>query len=103
MSDQVKVFKSLANSVKIGTPVVEALHIAAEETADEKLKGAVMAMKESILGGRNMADSMKEHGDLFAEKVIATVWKGECEGSLDKMLEKIAAALEADDLDSLLG
>ena len=103
MSDQVKAFKSLADSVKQGIPVIQALNLAVEAVADEKLKGALTVMKESIQGGSNMADSMKEHGDLFPEKVIATVWKGECEATLDKMLEQIAAALESGDLDSLPG
>ena len=84
-----------------GVPILHALALLSEEIADPTLVEALDAVRQSILEGGSMHDAMSRFPDTFAPEICAAVERGETEGCLDAMAERIAAALKSGDLAGL--
>lgn len=85
--------RSLAIMVNSGVPISTALEICAAATGNKVLEKTVMAVRERILTGHGIADSLEQSG-IFPGLVVRMVGVGEDSGQLPEVLERIADLYE---------
>jgi general secretion pathway protein F len=86
--------QQFAALIQSNIPLEEALRVAASQTRNKNLKGTLQEMREKVLAGHSIADSMKEHPKVFSPIFHALVQAGEHTGELSKVLLKLAAYTE---------
>jgi len=85
--------RTLATMSAAGVPLVEALDSVAGATGNVVYSDAVLRMREDVATGQSLQLSMRQR-NLFPNMVIQMVSIGEESGSLDDMLNKVAAFYE---------
>jgi len=85
--------RSLAIMVNSGVPISIALEICAEATGNRVLERTVMDVRERILTGHGIADSLAQSG-IFPGLIVRMVSVGEDSGQLPEVLEKVADLYE---------
>lgn len=87
--------RQLANLLSAGTPLVEALSILVENTANPGLKTVLSNVNESVAGGSSLSKALEPHPKQFSTLFRGLVAAGEASGSLDSVLLELADYLEA--------
>ncbi len=85
--------RSLSIMVDGGVPISTALEICAESTGNQVLHKTVMEVRERILTGHGIADSLAQSG-VFPGLIVRMVSVGEDSGQLPEVLEKVADLYE---------
>ena len=85
--------RSLSIMVHSGVPISTALGICAEATGNRVLQNTVLAVRERILVGHRIAESLAESG-VFPGLVVRMVNVGEDSGQLPEVMEKVADLYE---------
>ncbi len=85
--------RSLSIMVDGGVPISTALEICAEATGNQVLHKTVMEVRERILTGHGIADSLAQSG-VFPGLIVRMVSVGEDSGQLPEVLEKVADLYE---------
>ncbi len=85
--------RSLAIMVNSGVPISIALEICAEATGNRVLERTVLDVRDRILTGHGIADSLAQSG-VFPGLVVRMVSVGEDSGQLPEVLEKVADLYE---------
>lgn len=85
--------RSLAIMVNSGVPISTALEICAEATGNRVLERTVLDVRERILTGHGIADSLAKSG-VFPGLIVRMVGVGEDSGQLPEVLEKVADLYE---------
>ena len=96
-----RTFRAFGRLLGSGVPLLETLEILAEEAPTPAISEAWQAVRRAVMDGGAVAGAMKEFPDLFAERVVDAVDRGERSGSLDAKAAGIADALAAGDLNLL--
>ncbi len=86
--------RQLATLIGAGMPLVESLAALAEQTEREGLRRRLAQIREKVLEGRGLADTLAEHPRLFAPLYVNMVRAGEASGALDVVLERLATYTE---------
>lgn len=73
-----------------GVPIIDALEIAGSVVFSPKLKRDIGFLKDSLVSGANLSDSMKERPTSFPSLLRRVVGVGEETGNLDKSLSDIS-------------
>ncbi len=84
-------FATLVNS---GIPIVQSIDILAGATKNAMLAAALKKIKEDIEGGKKLAEAIQQHSRIFDRLYINLLRAGEESGSLDTILERLAAYIE---------
>jgi len=100
--DPVSYWRAFGRLLSSGVPFLEALELLALEVAGPGLKEASEAIHQAILDGKDMATALRALPEVFPEEVCLAVALGEQKGDLDLQAFRIADALEAQDLSSLV-
>lgn len=87
--------RQLATLLKAGIPLAEALAALAEQSDNKKLQMIVAGIRQKVNEGGALADSLKEHPDVFPELYTNMVRSGEAAGNLDAVLARLADFLDA--------
>ncbi len=82
--------QQFAALVQSNIPLEEALRVAAEQTRNKNLKLTLQSIREKVLEGHSVADSMRDHPKVFSPIFRALVQAGEHTGELSKVLLKLA-------------
>mgnify|MGYP000262390889 FL=1 len=82
--------QQFAALVQSNIPLEEALRVAAAQTRNKNLKLTLQSIREKVLEGHSIADSMREHPKVFSPIFRALVQAGEHTGELSKVLLKLA-------------
>ncbi|MCF7818272.1 MAG: type II secretion system F family protein [Kiritimatiellales bacterium] len=85
--------RSLAIMVHSGVPISTAMEICSQATGNRVLERTVLAVRDRILTGHGIADSLAQSG-IFPGLVVQMVGVGEDSGQLPEVLEKVADLYE---------
>lgn len=88
--------KNLGAMVGAGISIVKGLDVLKNQTKNKKFKEILQGLKESILEGKPLADSMEKYPRVFSPLFRAMVRAGEASGKLEESLNLLAFQLEQD-------
>ena len=94
LDDLVVFSRQMATLVGAGIPLIQALDILAEQVERIKFREILRDMHQAIQGGKSFSDSMDKHRKVFSELFINMVKAGEQSGSLEEILDRVAAYFE---------
>ncbi|GAA4651051.1 type II secretion system F family protein [Kistimonas scapharcae] len=86
--------RQMATMVKAGVPLLNAFDITAEGIDKPAMKNLIMAIKNDVAGGSNMADSLRKHPEYFDDLYCSLIASGEQSGALETLLDRIATYKE---------
>ena len=89
--------KQLATMLKGGVPLIRAVDSISSELKNPVLQEALSEMNHHIKGGESLSGSLSKFPNIFSTLFIAMVEAGEKSGSLEAMLERLSAYLQARD------
>jgi type IV pilus assembly protein PilC len=81
--------RTLGTLLSSGVPILDALQICGQTAGNVIITEGVMAVRQSVSEGQNMADPLTR-SKVFPEMVCQMISVGEQTGALDQMLNKIA-------------
>jgi type II secretory pathway component PulF len=82
--------RQLANLIKAGIPILQALTILEEQTRHAYFKKVIQRISEGIKEGRTFSDCLSDYPHIFPTLYTAMVHTGEESGNLKEMLFRIA-------------
>ncbi|WP_119674064.1 type II secretion system F family protein [Deinococcus sp. RM] len=92
---QVAIFsKQLATLINAGVPLVQSLAILQKQIDHKGFQGVVKEMRTEIEAGTPLSDALAKHPKIFNRLYLNLVRAGETSGTLDSVLERIAAFQE---------
>lgn len=94
MKDRVIFTRQLGTMVKSGLPIVQALHILAEQTQNKKFADVIRDVSVSIESGTTFSAALQKYPKLFDRVYINLIKSGEASGHLDEILERLATQQE---------
>lgn len=86
--------RQLSVLINAGMPLADALNALKEQTSKAKLRKTVFDVREKILEGSTLAESLGAHPRIFSPLYINMVRAGEASGSLEAVLERLANIME---------
>ncbi len=86
--------RQLATMVRSAIPLVQALNIMAGSAAKPGLRALVLKVHDDVAGGNGLAESMARQPRHFDPLYRSLVAAGEASGTLDTMLDRLAAYRE---------
>ncbi len=93
--DQHLFWRALGLLLSTGVPILNALEAAAEEAAGPALQEAARAIRQGILDGRGMAQTVADMGPVFPPQIAPVLAAGERNRNLAEVVLQIADALAA--------
>ncbi len=84
-------FATLVNS---GIPIVQSIDILAGSTSNPFLSETLTKIKNDIEGGKKLGEAISQHSRVFDKLYVNLLKAGEESGSLDTILERLAAYIE---------
>jgi general secretion pathway protein F len=85
--------RQLATLIKV-SPLEESLRTIARQSEKEHVRAAIGRVADQVLEGRRVADAMAQEPRSFPPLYRAMVSAGESSGTLDEILDRLAALLE---------
>jgi len=80
----------LSCMVKSGIPILKAIDLSSNATANKYLETVFGEVGKSVQEGTGMTEPLRKRGELVPHAVIQMISAGEASGKLDEMLERIA-------------
>lgn len=77
-----------------GITITNALELAQEVVMRKDISNAILHAKETVLSGKNLSMSFKEHKEIFSGIVVKLIEAGEKTGTLDKSLEDVSKQMD---------
>jgi type IV pilus assembly protein PilC len=94
--DLVIATRQLATMVESGMSLLRAMYVIEEQTENDKLREAFIAVRSDLEAGLALSDALEKHPDIFNDLYVAMVRAGETGGILDQTLLRVADQLEKD-------
>jgi type IV pilus assembly protein PilC len=94
LKDLVLFTRQFATMIDAGLPLVNCLEILGNQTENRRFGKIILNVKETVEGGSNLSDAMKQHPKVFDDLFTNLVAAGEAGGILDTILNRQAAYLE---------
>ena len=92
--DIVVMTRQLSILLDANTPIVDALEITASQLKNKNLIYIIFNLKEDIVQGKRLGNSMKKFPQVFSSTYISMVSAGDSSGNLDVVFSKLADYLE---------
>ena len=86
--------RQFATLVASGMPMLRCLYTLEQQTQDEMLRNAIIAVRESVESGSSIAQAMESQPGVFDPLYRSVVKAGEDSGRLEEALDRIASQLE---------
>jgi type IV pilus assembly protein PilC len=86
--------RQFATLIASGMPMLRSLYTLEEQTEDEMLKKAVVALRTDVESGSSVAQAMESQPGVFDPLYRSMVHAGEGAGRLEESLDRVAAQLE---------
>jgi len=96
LEDLIVFTRQFATLFNAGVPISVIFQRLSEQTLNFKLKKVVQQIRKDIDGGMSLSESFSKYKDVFSPLYINMLKVGEESGTLDVVLERLAAILEAD-------
>ena len=88
--------RQLAAFLRAGIPILEALELLGEESANARLREVLGAVATSVRSGDTLAEAIDAHPDVFPVSYRTMLRSAELTGDLDLVLEQLSTYLERD-------
>lgn len=88
--DLALVTRQLSTLVQAALPIEEALRAAAAQSASQKIKSMLLAVRARVMEGHSLATALREYPSAFPDLYRATVAAGEHAGHLGPVLDQLA-------------
>ena len=92
--DIVIMTRQLATLLEANTPIVDAIEITANQLTNKNLVYILFNLKEDIIQGKRLGNSMKKYPGVFSDAYTSMVSAGDASGNLDKVFTRLADYLE---------
>ncbi len=89
--------RQLAGLTKSGVPILKALSIIGNQTANKRFKRALEGVGRKVRDGRMLSEGLADYPQQFPELYINMVRAGETGGVLDVVLERLAETREREE------
>ena len=89
--------RQLSTMVSSGMTLLRSFYVLEEQTDNEKLRDAFIAVRKDVEAGLSLSAALGRHPDVFNELYVAMVTAGETGGILESTLLRVADQLEKDD------
>ena len=86
--------RQFATLIASGMPMLRCLYTLEQQTQDEMLRNAIIAVRESVESGSSIAQAMESQPGVFDPLYRSVVKAGEDSGRLEEALDRIASQLE---------
>src|SRR5262245_13386948 len=86
--------RQFATLIDSGMPMLRTLHTLEDQTEDERLREAIVGLRQDVEAGSSLADAMERRPQIFDPMFRAMVRSGEGSGRPDEALERVAFQLE---------
>src|SRR5918999_2875581 len=86
--------RQFATLIASGMPMLRSLYTLELQTEDEKLKTAVISLRQDVEAGSSVAQAMRSQPHVFDPLYRSMVESGEGSGRLEEALERVAHHLE---------
>ncbi len=86
--------KQLSTLLNSGIKLTESLSVLTLQTSDVRFKNAITDIRDRVVTGESLADSLKEYADYFDVIYISMVRVGEVTGSLSETLATVASFMQ---------
>ena len=94
--DMVIFSRQFATMIGAGLTLIQSLAILEEQTENKYLQRVIRTIRETIEAGNSLSEALNKHKNVFSDLYINLVVAGEVSGTLDEVLERLAAHLERD-------
>ena len=94
LQDKVVFYELMATMLQAGLPIVEAIDIAAEQTASSQLSKILETASAEIEMGSAFSAALAKHPKSFSEAETGVIESGEMTGKLDKVFLRLAGEME---------
>ncbi|HEX5036677.1 MAG TPA: type II secretion system inner membrane protein GspF [bacterium] len=94
VKDLATMTRQMSTLIAANIPIVETLSALVEQTENPKLKSVLGSVKEKVVQGGRLSDSLAAHPKIFGTIYIAMVGAGEAAGALDVVLQRLAELTE---------
>ncbi|WP_434457390.1 GspF family T2SS innner membrane protein variant XcpS [Stutzerimonas urumqiensis] len=88
--DLALVTRQLSTLVQAALPIEEALRATAAQSASQKIKSMLLAVRARVMEGHSLATALREYPSAFPDLYRATVAAGEHAGHLGPVLDQLA-------------
>ena len=92
--DIVLMARQLATLLEASTPIVDSIDITARQTKNKNLIQILYNLKEDLVQGKRLGNSMKKFPGIFSDTYVSMVSAGDSSGNLDTVFSKLADYLE---------
>jgi type IV pilus assembly protein PilC len=86
--------RQFATLIASGMPMLRCLYTLEQQTQDEMLRNAIIAVRENVESGSSIAQAMESKPGVFDPLYRSVVKAGEDSGRLEEALDRIASQLE---------
>ncbi len=86
--------RQFATLIASGMPMLRSLYTLEQQTQDEMLRNAIIAVRENVESGSSIAQAMESQPGVFDPLYRSVVKAGEDSGRLEEALDRIASQLE---------
>jgi type IV pilus assembly protein PilC len=86
--------RQFATLIASGMPMLRCLYTLEQQTQDEMLRNAIIAVRENVESGSSIAQAMESQPGVFDPLYRSVVKAGEDSGRLEEALDRIASQLE---------
>lgn len=86
--------RQLATLLQAGMNLVPALSALIEQLQNQPLGQIIIAVRDDVNGGCNLADALRKHPRVFSRLYVSMVSAGQTGGTLDQVLLQLAEMLE---------
>lgn len=94
LAEKLMFVRNLRVMVASGVALPKALDILSQQVRSGMFKKAVIDMKESVVRGKALSQTLEEHSEIFSELFSNMVKVGEESGTLESVLNQLALQLE---------
>ena len=86
--------RNLRLMIKTGISLPKSLNILSLQTENKKFKEALIKIREEIIKGKKLSESLKDYPGIFSELFCNMIETGEETGNLEEVLENLARQME---------
>jgi type IV pilus assembly protein PilC len=88
--------RQLAVFLRAGVPVLDALEVISEETADKLFKKALLDIQDRLRAGDTFSIAASEHPEAFPDFYLGILKSAELTGNLEMVLDQLADYIDRD-------
>ncbi len=94
LEDLILFSRQLSTLISAGIPLLRSLDALSEQTENKRMKEVIDTIRNDIEGGSSLSDALSRHPKVFTALYVSMVHAGETAGTLDEILDRLAAITE---------